>query len=161
MVSYKDLEQYINNSHVILDLKASDKDEAISEMLIYSEANGLRINISQIMKSMYKKEDIMSSGLGYGVAFPHVRTNQVEDNHIIFAVSRKGLNYSSIDDKPVHLLTMFLTNRNNDKKYLYLLSFFAQILKMTMYTVVLLESKSIDEFKIKLLNISKDILGVK
>ena len=83
MISFNEVEKYIDNSYVILDLKASNKDEAISEMLIYSESKGLRINIAQTIESMYKKEDIISSGLGYGVAFPHVRTNEVEDNDII------------------------------------------------------------------------------
>ena len=116
MISLNEVEKYIRESYVILDLKADNKDEAISEMLIYSEASGLRINISQIIESMYKKEDIISSGLGYGVAFPHVRTSQVEDNNIIFAISKKGLNYSAIDKKPVHLLTMFLTNKNSNEQ---------------------------------------------
>ena len=98
MISFNEVEKYINNSYVILDLKAENKDEAISEMLIHSESNGLRINIAQIIEAMYKKEDIISSGLGYGVAFPHVRTNEVEDNDIIFGVSKKGLNYSALDN---------------------------------------------------------------
>ncbi|MEI0491566.1 PTS sugar transporter subunit IIA [Brachyspira intermedia] len=161
MISLNDVEKYINNSYVILDLKADNKEEAISEMLIYSEANGLRINIAQIIESMYKKEDIISSGLGYGVAFPHVRTNQVEDNDIIFAVSKKGLNYSALDKKPVHLLTMFLTNKNSNEKYLGLLSLFTKISRMSMYPVVLLESKTIEEFKGKLIEISKEMLNTK
>lgn len=161
MISINDVEKYINNSYVILDLKAENKKEAISEMLIHSEANGLRINIAQIIESMYKKEDIISSGLGYGVAFPHVRTSQVDDNNIIFAISRKGLNYSALDEKPVHLLAMFLTNKNANEKYLGLLSLFTKISRMSMYAVVLLESKTDDEFKSKLINISKEMLGSK
>ncbi len=152
MISLNEVEKYIRESY---------KDEAISEMLIYSEASGLRINISQIIESMYKKEDIISSGLGYGVAFPHVRTSQVEDNNIIFAISKKGLNYSAIDKKPVHLLTMFLTNKNSNDKYLKLLSLFTKISRMSMYLVVLLESKTIEEFKNKLINISKDMIASK
>ena len=161
MISFNEVEKYIDNSYVILDLKASNKDEAISEMLIYSESKGLRINIAQTIESMYKKEDIISSGLGYGVAFPHVRTNEVEDNDLIFAVSKKGLNYSALDKKPVHLLTMFLTNKKSNDKYLGLLSLFTKISRMSMYSVVLLESKTEEEFKTKMKDISKDMLGVK
>ncbi|MDA1470228.1 hypothetical protein OGZ02_15735 [Brachyspira hyodysenteriae] len=40
MISFNEVEKYIDNSYVILDLKASDKNEAISEMLIYSESKG-------------------------------------------------------------------------------------------------------------------------
>ncbi|WP_300705115.1 PTS sugar transporter subunit IIA [uncultured Brachyspira sp.] len=161
MISINEVEKYINNSYVILDLKSETKEEAISEMLIYSESNGLRINISKIIESIYKKEDIISSGLGYGVAFPHVRTSQVKDNDIIFAISKKGLNYSAIDKKPVHLLTMFLTNKNSNEKYLALLSLFTKISRMSMYPVILLESKTVEEFKSKFINISKEMLSVK
>ena len=90
-----------------------------------------------------------------------MRTNEVEDNDLIFAVSRKGLNYSALDKKPVHLLTMFLTNKNSNEKYLGLLSLFTKISRMSMYPVILLESKTVDEFKSKLKDISKEMLGVK
>lgn len=56
---------------------------------------------------------------------------------------------------------MFLTNKNSNEKYLGLLSLFTKISRMSMYPVILLESKTEEEFKTKMKNISKEMLGVK
>lgn len=161
MISLKEVSKTIESSYVLLNLKAKNKEEAISEMLIYAESKGLRINIDKTIKFMYKKEEIITSGLGYGIAFPHVRTSEVEENELIFAVSKKGLNYYALDNKPVHLLTMFLTPIGKNEKYLNLLSIFTKVSRFSMYAVLLLESKSEEEFKSKLYKMVKDIMEEK
>lgn len=161
MISLNEVTKIIEDSYILLNLKAANKDEAISEMLIYAESKGLRINIDRTINFMYKKEEIITSGLGYGVAFPHVRTSEVEENKLIFAISKTGLNYYALDNKPVHLLTMFLTPISKNEKYLNLLSLFTKVSRLSMYTVLLLESRKEEEFKKKLITMVKDIMEEK
>ena len=158
MVSLNEVTKIIEGSYILLNLKAENKEEAISEMLIYAESKGLRINIDKTINFMYKKEEIITSGLGYGVAFPHVRTSEVEEDKLIFAVSKEGLNYYALDNKPVHLLAMFLTPAGKNEKYLNLLSIFTKVSRLSMYTVLLLESRKEEEFKNKLITMVKDIM---
>lgn len=161
MVSLNEVTKIIEGSYILLNLKAENKEEAISEMLIYAESKGLRINIDKTINFMYKKEEIITSGLGYGVAFPHVRTSEVEEDKLIFAVSKEGLNYYALDNKPVHLLAMFLTPAGKNEKYLNLLSIFTKVSRLSMYTVLLLESRKEEEFKNKLITMVKDIMEEK
>lgn len=158
MISLNEVTKIIEGSYILLNLKAENKEEAISEMLIYAESKGLRINIDKTINFMYKKEEIITSGLGYGVAFPHVRTSEVEEDKLIFAVSKEGLNYYALDNKPVHLLAMFLTPAGKNEKYLNLLSIFTKVSRLSMYTVLLLESRKEEEFKNKLITMVKDIM---
>ena len=158
MISLNEVTKIIEGSYILLNLKAENKEEAISEMLIYAESKGLRINIDKTINFMYKKEEIITSGLGYGVAFPHVRTSEVEEDKLIFAVSKEGLNYYALDNKPVHLLAMFLTPAGKNEKYLNLLSIFTKVSRLSMYTVLLLESRKEEEFKNKLITMVKDII---
>lgn len=153
MDAVKSIKKCIESSHVFLNLKSITKDEAISEMLIKAESNGLRINITEIMEAIYKKEKILTSGLGYGVAFPHTPTDEVKEETIIFGVSRNGIEYSSLDKKPVHLLIMFLTPTVSSEQYLSHLSMFTKISRLTMYVVLLIESKTEEEFKSKMITL--------
>ena len=155
------MSKIIESSYILLNLKASNKEEAISEMLIYAESKGLRINIDKTINFMYKKEEIITSGLGYGVAFPHIRTSEVKEDKLIFALSKEGINYYALDKKPVHLLNMFLTPVGKSEKYLNLLSLFTKVSRLSMYTVLLLESENEEEFKNKLLSMVKDIMEEK
>ena len=161
MISLNEVTKIIEGSYILLNLKAENKEEAISEMLIYAESKGLRINIDKTINFMYKKEEIITSGLGYGVAFPHVRTSEVEEDKLIFAISKEGLNYYALDNKPVHLLAMFLTPAGKNEKYLNLLSIFTKVSRLSMYTVLLLESRKEEEFKNKLITMVKDIMEEK
>ena len=161
MISLNEVSKIIESSYILLNLKASNKEEAISEMLIYAESNGLRINIDKTINFMYKKEEIITSGLGYGAAFPHIRTSEVKEDKLIFALSKEGINYYALDKKPVHLLNMFLTPVGKSEKYLNLLSLFTKVSRLSMYTVLLLESENEEEFKNKLLSMVKDIMEEK
>lgn len=157
MEGAKNLKHYIEKSFVVLDLDANTKDEAISELLIKSEKEGLRINVTSVMQDIYKKEVIVTSGLGYGVAFPHTPTNEVSDETIIFGVSKKGVDYSSLDRKPVHLFIMFLTPVSSSQQYLSHLSVFTKVSKLSMYVVLLIESKTETEFKRTMIELIENI----
>ena len=153
MEKVKSLRDIIKKSHVFLDLKGISKDEIISEMLINAENGGLRVNITNIIQGINKKEEIITSGLGYGVAFPHVATKEVSEISLVFGISKNGVDYKSIDDKPVHFFCMILSPEESKNEYVAYLSLFSKTLRMSMYPVVLSESKTEEEFKEKMINI--------
>ena len=157
MEKIKSLRDIIKKSHVFLDLKATSKDEVISEMLIKSENDGLRVNITNIIQGINKKEEIITSGLGYGVAFPHVATKEVNEISLIFGISKNGIDYKSIDDKPVHFFCMILSPEERKSEYVACLSLLSKTLRMSMYPVVLSESKTEEEFKEKMINILENM----
>ncbi len=160
MISVNDLSVLLDNSYIIVDLKSKSKDGAINEMLNYAISNGLDINIENVISIINKKETIGNSGLGYGIAFPHIRTKDLEQNKIIFAISREGVDYGSRDNKPVHFIILFLTSLkpSENNKYLSFLSLITRMSRLIMYTVLLIESKTKDEFRNKFFNIGKNIL---
>ena len=160
MISVNDLSVLLDNSYIIVDLKSKSKDGAINEMLNYAISNGLDINIENVISIINKKETIGNSGLGYGISFPHIRTKDLEQNKIIFAISREGVDYGSRDNKPVHFIILFLTSLkpSENNKYLSFLSLITRMSRLIMYTVLLIESKTKDEFRNKFFNIGKNIL---
>ena len=160
MISADDLSLLLDNSYVIVDLKSKSKDGAINEMLSYAMSNGLKISIDNTVSIINKKETIGSSALGYGIAFPHIRTKELKQNKIIFAISRDGVDYGSRDNKPVHFIVLFLTSLNpsENNKYLSFLSLITRMSRLIMYTVLLIESKTKDEFRNKFFNIGKSLL---
>lgn len=160
MISVDELSSIMDRSYIIVDLKSINKSDAINEMLFYAKSNGLEINIEKIIDIINNKEAISSSGIGYGVAFPHVRTKELDKNKLIFAISRKGVDYNSKDKKPVHFLVMFLTalNQTENNNYLSFLALITRIARLSMYIVLLMESNTQEEFKNTFINIYRSIL---
>ncbi|MTT31335.1 PTS fructose transporter subunit IIC [Terrilactibacillus sp. BCM23-1] len=93
-------------SVMIMDMKASTKEEAIDE-LIASLNNQGRINDPALFKDMILKRELESStGIGDGIAMPHAKTKAVNEATVVFGRSRKGVDYEALDGQPSHLFFM-------------------------------------------------------
>ena len=106
----------------IIDLASDSKNAALKEL---SEVIGTSDMVSDeqlFLKKIYEREKLMSTGIGYSIAVPHIRDSSVKD--FVIALGRKvdGLDYESIDNKPVKLIFMIGASETQDKDYIRLLS---------------------------------------
>ncbi len=60
----------------------------------------------QVVQKILEREADISTGIGFGIAIPHARTNKVDNIYMIAARCKKGIEFGSIDEKPVHLIFM-------------------------------------------------------
>lgn len=152
MVKTNNIKKYIEKSRVYLDVEAEDKDSFIKKILSNLKDDGIDIPAEEILVGINKKESISSSALGYGVALPHTYTDSVKDQIIIFATSKKGVIFDSVDSKPVHLVIMFITPKSQSGQYLQHLSSLAKVTHLHMYVVLLVEAKTPEELREKLIS---------
>lgn len=73
-------------------------------------------------QAVHDRESVMSTGIGGGIAIPHVRIKQVLKPTLGVAISQKGVEFGTLDHKPVHVLVLFATPEGADKEYLGLLA---------------------------------------
>ncbi len=106
----------------ILDIKSDNKKDALNELLEVISKNERITDKSTFAKEIFNREKLMSTGIGYGIAVPHARHKSVKD--FVIAIGRKieGLEYESIDDKPVKLIFLIGASDKQDKDYIRLLS---------------------------------------
>ena len=71
---------------------------------------------------MHDREAVMSTGIGNGIAIPHVRIPEVTAVTLGVGIAPKGIDFGAIDNKPVHILVLFATPKDSDKEYLKLLA---------------------------------------
>jgi mannitol/fructose-specific phosphotransferase system IIA component (Ntr-type) len=57
----------------------------------------------QFLKDILEREKLVTTGVGYGVAFPHAKSRAVRGIIIAFGRSKKGIDFESMDKKPVYL----------------------------------------------------------
>lgn len=98
---------------------------------------------AEIADATFKREDLMSTGIGLGIAVPHVRLNSVRELNIFFAVNKNGIeDYSSIDGAPVRVAVYFVVGRNQHSEYIKALSVILERLKNTLAFKQILEARS-------------------
>jgi len=108
---------------------------------------GSRENIAE---TTFKREELMSTGIGMGIAVPHVRLKEVKDLDIFMAVNARGIEeYNSLDDKPVRVAVFFVVGYNQHSEYIKALSIILAHLKNPLsFQQILAAPSPLDVFKI-------------
>ncbi|MBO5137451.1 MAG: PTS sugar transporter subunit IIA [Spirochaetaceae bacterium] len=84
----------------------------------------------ELSVEILKREELMSTAIGRGIAIPHVRLASVTDLVISVGISRTDIiDFQAIDDVPVRLLFMIAAAYNQHSYYLQTLSYFSSKLK--------------------------------
>ncbi len=84
----------------------------------------------ELTQEILKREELMSTAMGRGIAIPHVRLSSVTDLVMAVGISRTDIiDFQAIDETPVRLLIMIAAAYNQHSYYLQTLSFFSARLR--------------------------------
>ncbi|MBL8966836.1 MAG: PTS sugar transporter subunit IIA [Spirochaetaceae bacterium] len=84
----------------------------------------------ELVSEILRREELMSTAIGRGIAIPHVRLSSVTDLVVSVGLSKCDIiDFQSLDDVPVRLLFMIAAAYNQHAYYLQTLSFFSSKLK--------------------------------
>jgi len=119
------LANLLDEDMVTHQLKATTKHEAISELLGMIQAKHPKYNYAEILKSVLEREKIENTSYGRGIAFPHARTDEVDEMFVAIGISADGLKDVTPDELPLRMICLMLTPSNIAKLYLQTLSAFA------------------------------------
>jgi fructose-specific phosphotransferase system IIA component len=129
----------LNKDQIITDLRASNRWEAIDELIDNLVKNGKikpenREAIAAVVK---KRETSMSTGIGFGIGIPHASTDLIYEVIGAFGRSKKGLNFDALDNQPVNLVMLFLVPQGQFQKHLHTLANIAKLLHNRDFRVAL------------------------
>lgn len=100
----------------------------------------------ELVAEILKREELMSTAIGRGIAIPHVRLSSVTDLVMSVGICKKDIiDYQSIDEIPVRILIMIAAAYNQHTYYLQTLSFFSSKLKEKTLRDKLLGSLTAEE----------------
>ncbi|MDA3811494.1 MAG: PTS sugar transporter subunit IIA [Spirochaetaceae bacterium] len=119
----------IENEHCLV-LTSRTKTEAILELIDIVKLSHSVKDMENLKKEIFYREQIMSTGIGQGIAIPHVRFEGVENPLVIIGVSFDGIkDYDSLDGQKVQIIAMILVGAEQHKEYLRILSLIVSKLK--------------------------------
>ena len=97
------LSKFCGEDLISFELKRESKNEVISELVDLGSRSKLVKDGNELLKDVLEREKLVTTGVGYGVAFPHAKSKAVKGIVITFGRSKKGVDFDSMDKKPVHL----------------------------------------------------------
>ncbi|MDD3807092.1 MAG: PTS sugar transporter subunit IIA [Candidatus Marinimicrobia bacterium] len=111
-------------------LKGTTKWEVLDELADLIIQTGKMKSKEELMNALRQREALMSTGIGLGIAVPHVRLISIKSPVMALGVSRQGiLDYESLDGKPINFVIMIAAGRDQHAEYIRLLSFVSTRMK--------------------------------
>jgi len=140
------LSELLNANAVTLRLKARAKREALVEMTDLLEAAHGFHSQGEILDRVMRREAMMTTGIGYGVAIPHGKARSVDRMAAAVGVSPEGLEFESEDGQLVHLVVLFVSPENATTQHVRVLANISRLLKEESVRTNLREAKSPEAF---------------
>jgi PTS system nitrogen regulatory IIA component len=116
----------------VIDLSVQNKSALLHD-LAHRAAPLLKVDdnivFSIVFSALLKREELGSTGVGNGVAIPHVRLDQVKKPFGIMARLKHPIDFASIDGQPVDLVCVLLLSKENEPAQLNALAAVARRLR--------------------------------
>ncbi len=141
----EELVEHMNADLFVGDFKAASKSAAI-DSLTEAVVTGSDVNDRELVLGMLSnREQLGSTALEQGVAFPHGRSLAVKQLTILFARSKDGVDFESEDGKPTHLFFLILAPpQDTGNYYLQALGKIAELVRKDNVRQALMEVEDFD-----------------
>ena len=119
----------LKKEHIIDNLVSTDKASTLEELSSFLENKGLVSNKETLLNALMGREQLGSTGIGENVAIPHAKISEIDQIITMFGRSIKGIEFDSLDKKPVHFIYLVLAPMNSSGQHLKVLARISRLLK--------------------------------
>jgi len=125
-----ELGDILGKDQILTELKSATRWETIEELvgLLISTGKIQAKDREAIVAAVRKRENAMSTGIGFGIGIPHASTDLLHEVVGAMGRSTKGVDFDALDNQPVHLVMLFLVPQGQFQKHLHTLANIAKLL---------------------------------
>ncbi len=122
---------FLNEKAIAADLKSADKKTVIQELVdLLIKAGELKPRMRDtVVKILLNREALGSTGIGQGVAIPHGKYENVKELVGAFGISKKGINFDSLDGESAYIFFLLLAPIESSGPHLKALARISKLLK--------------------------------
>ncbi|RKX29044.1 MAG: hypothetical protein DRP47_02785 [Candidatus Zixiibacteriota bacterium] len=136
------LSKFCDETLVKFNLKAKTKDDLLNEMVELASSSAMIKDAKQLLEDVRERENLVTTGVGYGVAFPHAKTKSVKGIIIAFGRSEEGIDFDAMDHKKVHLFYLIAAPEDAIGAHLNVMARLSFLMKSEENRTKLLEATS-------------------
>ncbi len=111
---------FVCSEALVLELSSSIRDEVIAELVdaLVDAGRLKKSNKSDILKTLIERENEASTGMGKGIAMPHVKSQSVRDIVAAVGKSSYGIDFSALDKEPVYSVILLISPSDDPDRHL-------------------------------------------
>lgn len=136
---------------VFPNLKAKNKAEVLDSLVSSLKGKVSDKEVEDIRKAVKEREQIMSTGVGKGLAIPHGKTTSIGETYAAFALLKNPVDYEAIDGEPVNMVFLLAGPQSSNSLHIKMLSRISRLMNNSNFRERLQQCSSaeeiIDQFK--------------
>ncbi|MHC4221021.1 MAG: PTS sugar transporter subunit IIA [Planctomycetota bacterium] len=129
---------------VVPQLNATDRDGVIAELVDALDNAGQlgKKKPKDIVRAVIKREKEASTGIGKGVAVPHVKLAAIKNAVAVVGRSHVGIDFSALDKQPVYSVILLLSPLNEPDHHLQVMECIFKHLQLERFRKFLRQSET-------------------
>ena len=152
------LSELFSARRIKTNLEAEDKPEVFEELVDLLVTQYKLSSRDEILEAIKRREEKMSTGIKKGIAIPHAKTSFTKGVIGVLGISRKGIDYESLDGEPVHLLFLLVSSEEDAGSHLVALKKIALLVENPDFYAEILAAKDPEEVS-RIISKYEDILS--
>lgn len=140
------LSELLTEDSISTRLKSTTKREVLAELVTLLETGHGFDSRGEILDRVLRREAMMTTGIGNGVAIPHGKARAVDRMAAACGVSQEGIDFESEDGQPAYLFVLFVSPENAASLHVRVLSNISRLLKEETVRRNLREAKNPETF---------------
>ena len=140
------LSELLTASRVRVPLRSQTKDDLLRELVELATAGRDDIDVGAVLESVLQREQVLSTGIGGGVAIPHGKTPIVDQLIMAAGVCARPVEFDALDGEPVELLFLLIGPESAAGAHVKALSRISRLLRRESLRGGLRDATSAEEF---------------
>jgi len=125
------LMDFLSKKSIVAEIKSAKKEDILKELVeMLINAGELEKSArNKVLDALLERESLGSTAIGQGIAIPHAKTDCVSKLVGAFALSKKGVDFDSLDGEPVYIFFLLLTAQDSAGPHLKALARISRLFK--------------------------------
>ena len=132
----KSLSEIFDIKSIRLDFDGKTKELALADLIDSISVLHPECDRAELFTAIMEREKKMSTGIGNGIAIPHAGCKSIADMGGAIGISKQGIDYGALDQKPVHIVFLFATSEKADENHLRVLNLIFKLATSGEFTLM-------------------------
>jgi mannitol/fructose-specific phosphotransferase system IIA component (Ntr-type) len=121
------LAKYLKKENIFIADTCKDTGSFYGEFSLFLKERGLIDDVKNVKRLFVKRESVQSTGIGKGVATPHIFSSEFSDFLLAAALIRSGLDFKAPDSRDVQLIFLIMSDDRDIGLHLKTLAHIARL----------------------------------
>lgn len=130
----------ISEDIVKIPMKATNKVEAIRELVQVLKDNGTIEDENEIFEAIMQRESLGSTGLDRGIAVPHAKCPAVKSLSVVVGIAPYGIDFDSMDGDPTKIFFLLLASPQESGPHIEALAEIAEVTRSDAFCSALINA---------------------